>query len=394
MPTRDAVAVGVLAALLLFVALNLQAGWVYGVDALLIGLLLVGWISARVSVRAVTVQRVMPSEVFEGNQVPVTLTVSAGRWTRYLLQLQDAVPGLGAAHVSIPVLSPGVPATVAYRTLARRRGHHAAKTVDVASSGLTGLFVARMRTPASGSLTIYPRYWILRQFRLPGRTDQEAATLMHVARSGLEFAGVRDFRDGDALRHVHWRSTARRGTLVVREFEAQTQPAATLLLDCRAAVQAGTEDENTFEDLIRAAASIVHFVTSTAHPVRLLFSEGRHTQTVVGGWREVLDALARLRPDGAASPVEICRTLTPGTPVVLLTPDGQSAAALARQGVPLVLVLAEAESYQPAQTRPRRVDQTASRDGPAGEAFIPLAIPTCILRRGEEVGACLEASLS
>ena len=121
MPTRDAIAVAVLAALLLFVALNLQAGWVYAVDALLIGLLLVGWISARASVRGLTVQRTMPAEVFEGDQVPVTLTVGAQRWTRYLLQLRDAVPGLAPAQVSVPMLSPGVPATVTYRTPARRR---------------------------------------------------------------------------------------------------------------------------------------------------------------------------------------------------------------------------------------------------------------------------------
>lgn len=385
MPTREAVAVGVLAALLLFVALNLQAGWVYAVDALLIGLLLVGWISARASVRGLTVQRTMPAEVFEGDPVPVTLTVGAPRWTRYLLQLRDAVPGLAPAQVPVPMLSPGVPVTVTYRTPACHRGSHVATTVDVVSSGLTGLFTARTRAPASGELTIYPRYWVLGHFLLPGRTDQQAAAVTQVARRGTEFAGVRDFRDGDALRHVHWRSTARRGTLVVREFEEEMQPAAALLLDARAAVQAGTDDENTFEDLIRAAASIAHFVTAAGRPVQLLYSEGRHTHTMEGGWREVLDALARLQPTGALSPVDIHRALPPGTPVVVLTPDAQSAAALARQGSPLTLVIAEAGSYQQVRSS-GGADRTASRHGPA--------VPTYVLRRGEEVGACLDTFLS
>lgn len=376
MPTRDAVAVAVLAALLLFVALNLQAGWVYAVDALLMGLLIVGWISARISVRGLAVQRSMPVEAFEGEEVSVTLTVAASRWTRHLLLLRDAVPGLGLTHLSVPVVSPQA-ATVAYRAPARRRGYHTVETVEVSSGGLTGLFVAGARPRAPGALLVYPRYWVLRQFLLPGRTDQYADVLLRATRTGLEFAGVRDFRDGDTLRHVHWRSTARRGTLVVREFEEELFPAATLLLDTRAGVHTGTEDDNTFEDLIRAAASIAHFVTSAAQPVRLIHSEGREAKALTGGWKETLGVLARIRATGALSPDEVYRsTQQAGTPVVLLTPDVESATALAQQGIPLTLVAAEARS-----DRPRSIPRIPN-------------VPIYVLRRGEEVGVCLDASPS
>src|SRR5947208_16750823 len=70
--TGDAVAVAVLAALLLFIAVNLQAGWVYAVDALLIGLLAVAILSAGLGIRGLTVERTMPHELFVGDAVSVS----------------------------------------------------------------------------------------------------------------------------------------------------------------------------------------------------------------------------------------------------------------------------------------------------------------------------------
>ena len=101
--TGDAVAVGVLAVLLLFIAVNLQAGWVYAVDALLIGLLAVGCVSAALGIRGLTVERTMPPEAFEGDPVTVTLRVLVRRGRRFFITLHDAVPGLKPGTVRIPV---------------------------------------------------------------------------------------------------------------------------------------------------------------------------------------------------------------------------------------------------------------------------------------------------
>jgi len=66
MPTRDAVAYAILTLLLLFVAVNLQAGWVYAVDALLVGFAIAGWVTTYAAVRPLPVSRSMPAEVVEG----------------------------------------------------------------------------------------------------------------------------------------------------------------------------------------------------------------------------------------------------------------------------------------------------------------------------------------
>ncbi len=94
--------------LLLFIAVNLQAGWVYAVDALLIGLLAVGGVSAALGIRGLTVERTMPPEAFAGDPVAVTLRVLVRRGRRFFITLHDAVPGLTPGTIRIPVCDPSV----------------------------------------------------------------------------------------------------------------------------------------------------------------------------------------------------------------------------------------------------------------------------------------------
>lgn len=258
-PTPDGIAVGVLTALLFFVAANLQAGWVYAIDALLLAVLAVGWGSVRLGARGLVVTREISPEAFEGEPVIVRLRVAPKRGRCYFVEVRDAVSGLPAHIASIPVCDARRPAVITYQAIAQHRGVHRAQPVELHLRGLTGLFASRRRADAPGVTTIFPRYWVLADFSVPGRTGAEATAVPRPDRDGLEIAGVRDFRDGDSLRHVHWRSTARRGTLVVREFERDIHRPVALLLDTRPQVYPDLGDD-AFEDMVRAAASIAHAV--------------------------------------------------------------------------------------------------------------------------------------
>ncbi|WP_141211053.1 DUF58 domain-containing protein [Enemella dayhoffiae] len=72
---------------------------------------------------------------------------------------------------------------------------------------------------------------------------------------------VREYRQGDDVRRVHWRSTARRGELMVRREEQAWDPSVTLILDSRAGAHGGPGRESSFEYAVSCAASIaMHFV--------------------------------------------------------------------------------------------------------------------------------------
>ncbi len=400
-PTGDAVGIAGLAALLLFVAANLQAGWVYAVDALLIALLAVGWLSARLSVRGLTVDRLLPREVFEGDAVTVTLRVAVRQGRRHFLELHDAVPGL-TSHVSfIPHCDARRRAVVTYQATAQRRGVHRVDSIEVRSSGLAGLFVSRRQVPAPGAVSVFPRYWPIPEFPLPGRAGVEAASVPQPARDGLDVAGVREFRDGDSLRHVHWRSTARRGALVVREFERDVHQPVALLLDTRRPVQAGGGAAEAFDDLVRAAASITHAVTRSGRAIHLAAASGTEPLTAVTGWTQALHWLARIRADGTLAPADVYAAAIPaGVPVVVCSPDADAVAILAQQGISVAAVLVDVTSYvQSTQSTEPPLAGTAVVDrGDRGDwvdsGFVllrALGVPVAVLRRGEEVGACLRS---
>ncbi len=402
-PTSDAIAIAVLAAFLLFVAVNLQAGWVFGVDALLIGLLIVGWLSARSSLRGVAVRRQLVSEAFEGEAITVTLTVTVHHGRRYFLELRDAVPGLTAAASIIPVCDSRGPAVMTYETLAQQRGVHQADTVELQTSGLAGLFTSRRRLEARSTLTIFPRYWPLAEFPLPG-TSSEGESAPVPVREGLEITGVREFRDGDSLRHVHWRSTARRGTLVVREFERSGRQPLAVMLDTSAMAYASGGGREAFEDLVRAAASIVFAVTQAGHDVQLVAANGQTPLTAVTGWKQALHWLARVQPDGQLSLAEVHAAALPaGTGVVVCSPSADAVAMLAHRGVAVAAVLVDMASYaESPSASSAKVALPVARGGgdrthrdtttAAGEMLLEaLGVPLAVLRCGEEVGASLRS---
>ena len=337
-PTKDAIVVAMLASLLLFVAFNLQAGWVYAIVALLFGLLASGALTAVQGSRGITVIRTLPGEACEGDRIAVTLGLRTRRWPRFFLHLLEQMPGVEPVGSFVPILLPGRPHVLTFRTTARRRGEHRGGTVVIHSFGLTGLFRAVRAMTVEGAITIFPRYWTLRRFPLPGRRQSSPDGFRRRSRSGTEFHGVREYRGGDPLARVHWRTTARRGQLAVREFEDDGSGGVTLLVDARE----DCGDARSFEDLVRAAASVAHFVTQSGGAVRLVAGQAGGLLDASGGWHDALRVLARVSRHGGAPPSSVCEAAGLGadSPVVLFTCDAEAVPPLARRTQHLVAVLA------------------------------------------------------
>lgn len=333
-PNRDAVVTAMLAGFLSFVAFNLQAGWVYALVALLCGLLAAGALTAAIAPRGISVARVLPDEVYEGDRIAVTLELRTSRWPRVFLVVSDHMPGLEDAAIFVPMLLPGRPRTLTYQTTALRRGEHRGGEVTFRSQGLVGLFGASRSLEAQGSLIIFPRYWPVNRNPMPGidRIATDRARLR--SRSGTEFHGVREHRQGDGLRRVHWRSTAKRGQLIVQEFEDDVTGAVALLLDTRI-----TGTDSDFEDLIRAAASVAHHLTESGTSVRIIAAQPDGVLDVGGGWRDAAHALATLRAHDLPPAFTVrAADLPPDRAVVLFTSDNGAVDAVSQRGHPVVAV--------------------------------------------------------
>ncbi|TKG62629.1 DUF58 domain-containing protein [Prauserella endophytica] len=112
---------------------------------------------------------------------------------------------------------------------------------------------------------------------------------------------VRHYRQGDDLRKVHWRSTARRDEMMVRVEERPWRGGTTVLLDHRAAAHHGTGPAASLEWAVEFAASACLHLGRAGHRVRLVSEHGRMLADTPGGGgpnhdNVVLDALAALQP--------------------------------------------------------------------------------------------------
>jgi uncharacterized protein (DUF58 family) len=112
---------------------------------------------------------------------------------------------------------------------------------------------------------------------------------------------VRQYRQGDDLRKVHWRSTARRDEIMVRVEERPWRGGTTVLLDHRAAAHHGAGPAASLEWAVSFAASICLHLRRSDHRVRLVTEHGHTIADTPGDGGEhydnvLLDALAALQP--------------------------------------------------------------------------------------------------
>ncbi len=290
MPTREGTGIAILAAAIFLLATNLMSGLMFVLDALLVSLLCVGVGGSVWPLQRLRATRRTPERGTEGVGVPIEITLEAARGGRFLA-VEDGWTGVRARAVA-PYLAPGVPTMITITAKDARRGEYLIGPIEVTSRGMLGLFASRRRITASGThrITIWPRTrpvpaQVLAYLApaLEGQADR--------TREPADFYGVRDYHAGDSLARVHWRTSLRRGSLVVREFEAARAAAATLVIDLDRRQSASRLDA-----AVRAAASVLRLAHDRRVDMVLMGWDERlveHRQ-----WEAAMDWLAGVVPCG------------------------------------------------------------------------------------------------
>jgi uncharacterized protein (DUF58 family) len=202
----------------------------------------------------------------------------------------------------------------------------------------------------------------------------------------------RPYQDGDELRRVHWRSTARYGELMVRREEQQWRNRAVLLLDTRRSAHAGSGAASSFEFAVSAAASIGVHLAQEGLDGQLVTDTGALTAT--GTFEDVLlNSLAVIKLSRG-------HDLGPGVAALrssgglLIAVTGRLSPAVARQlaasrrdaGPAIALLLAVSSWSNPAQAA------DGGRGGPSQSARAETDQAATILRAAGWRVACADAS--
>jgi len=268
-----------------------------------------------------------------------TLPYVLGRRPRFVL---DRVEPRGVRHVSYPVH-------------AETRGRYPIGPLAVRLTDPFGLCELPRSFTTIDTLTVTPVVTPLPSARIGGDwVGGGDSSARAIAVHGEDDAATREYRQGDDLRKVHWRSTARTGELMVRREEQPWQSRAALLLDARASAHRGDGAGSSFEWAVSAVASIAVHLSAAGYSLRVLSDNGLdlvHGSAGSGG--VVLDVLSEVQPSRSRTLAPAVGTLRrAGTEGVLVTVLGALDVAEAEQlarvrvgGATCIAVLVDSGSW-------------------------------------------------
>jgi uncharacterized protein (DUF58 family) len=228
-----------------------------------------------------------------------------------------------------------------------RRGHYRIDPMTIRTGDPFGLFAASASVGTGSGLVVYPAAEPLPAWRLPPALVEGSETRAERTRQATPLVtGVRPYVSGDSFNRIHWKTSARQGSLQVKEFDLEHTADLWLFLDLDRVVHAGAEDDGTIETAARACASIA---ARAAAADRAVGFEAAGTRRMVitadRGSRQqqkVLHTLAAVSPDGGVPLAELLvdglTRLRRGMTAVVVTPslDRRWVAALAplrRRGI-------------------------------------------------------------
>jgi len=308
-------------------------------DLLRVGALLVvlplgcALVLGRAHYRLALTRTINPSRVVAGGTARVRLEIEnlTSLATRVLLA-EDRVPfSLGASPRFVLARLPGgTRAAVTYSVRSLVRGRYPIGPVRLRLTDPFGMCEVTRSFTATDPLVAVPRTWPLAPVRGGGLWSGTGESVARsAAASGEDDIATREYRYGDDLRRVHWRSTARRGELMVRREEQPRQMRATVLLDNRADGHRGEGPDSSLEWAVSVAASAAMSLAGERYGVRLLLDD------TPAGWTSPYSG------DGAAVLLDELAVTEQGGPQVL----AGALSALARTGGDglVVAVLGEVE---------------------------------------------------
>jgi uncharacterized protein (DUF58 family) len=228
----------------------------------------------------------------------VVVSAPGSRRTRAVrLELQV---GAGRAELEMPALAPGEEHEELFAVPTDRRAVVTVGPVRAVRGDPLGLAVRHAVTTGSEELYVHPRVVMLTGANAGLLRDLEGGSTRDLSDMDLAFHALRDYVVGDDRRSIHWKSTARRGQLTVKQYEdtRRTQTAVALATDARD-YKHGNDDAE-LELAVSVVASLGVQVLAEEHPLEVLAGAGRVRTTAR---RPFLDDCSGIvcGPDGTAS---------------------------------------------------------------------------------------------
>lgn len=283
------------------------------------------WVASRPPLRVQ--RRVEPARVVRGQECLGVVQIRNGsRWRSAALVGEDHCAGrdFEADQPLQPIrLAPREEITTTYQVPTRRRGIVDVGPLRIARRDPLGL--VRLSWPYGKSVRVWVHPRVYPLLHVPVGTNRSLDGVVDKVQHGsITFHALREYVAGDDLRHVHWRTSAHIGQLMVREHVDTSLPRIAVVLDDRPEVY----DGDGFEDAVDAAASVVTAIVGSGLTVDLHLASG---SLIEGGpdigVQPLLDLLSEVQPTEGTpfgSVLQRLRHRRRGDTAIMLTGSGAS----------------------------------------------------------------------
>jgi uncharacterized protein (DUF58 family) len=241
-----------------FAAVNTGTNLMYLVFGFMLSLIVLSGVLSEHVLRRLQVQRRLPARAVAGEPALIELWVKNGkrRLVSYSVEVEDQAEGLSnTRRCYFLKIVPGGEQSASYRRVPERRGVLRFSGFSVATRFPFALFEKWREVELLGELLVYPHPLAT---ALPEGMFREQGERGGSARGrGTETRELREYRQDDEVRMIHWRRTASLGKPVVRELEQDASSLFSILLDNRRRADDGEDWEQGFERNVSRAAYLV-----------------------------------------------------------------------------------------------------------------------------------------
>ena len=381
-------------------------------------LLLGAWIWVTVVARSLHLSRVPEfwrgsvGDIFKEQYEILNTSRLPGLWIELYNEMQ--MPAVAGSRLLTQV-RPNEKQSYVARTWLTRRGYYPIGPTLLTVSDPLGLFRVTRSFPAEKSLVILPMTFPISSFLSPPGLLPGGRV---IRRKSMEItphaSGVREYVAGDPMKRIHWHTSARRGQLMVKEFEQDPQAEVWIFLDAQQKVQTHksfaipeipvenllfsrrprlTLPPSTLEYEISIAASLAHYFIEQKRAVGLVTEE--RTYTMISAERserqenKILETLAFLKGIGDLSIAALVGAQAPqlpqGSSVILLTPTTSLdllivADDLQRRNLRPVVILLVAETFDGSKD----TNEVANR-------LMEQSVPVCLIECDTDLAQTLSS---
>ncbi|MHC8301411.1 DUF58 domain-containing protein [Pseudomonas sp. ZS1P83] len=203
------------------------------------------------------VKRQMPGSLALGRWGEVRLEVEHDFHQPLHIQIFDHVPqGLSFENLPLSVeLQPGQHSRIGYRLRPLKRGHFTFEHCEISLPSPMGFWSDKRLINVTDNTRVYPDFARLYGGQLLAVDSWLSQLGVHQRQrrgQGQEFHQLREFREGDSLRQIDWKATARHRTPIAREYEDERDQQIIFMLDCGRRMRSQDDELSHFDHALNA----------------------------------------------------------------------------------------------------------------------------------------------